>query len=257
MIKAIFFDIDGTLVSFATHRVSPAVLSALHRLREKGIKLFIATGRHRSMMSYINSVFPFDGYVTLSGQYCFCGHQVVRRNPMDRAATAELVEAARSNAFSCIFLEGQETYINYADQPTLALMRELDLPLPPVSDPARALDGELYQALAFLDRDNEHLLLDWAPHLKATRWHPSFLDVIPAAGGKDLGMDAILDYFHIPLEESMAFGDGENDLTMLRHAGIGVAMGSAHNSVQEQADYVTGTVDEDGILTALEHFEIL
>ena len=70
-------------------------------------------------------------------------------------------------------------------------------------------------------------------------------------------MDAILDYFHIPLEESMAFGDGENDLTMLRHAGIGVAMGSAHNSVQEQADYVTGTVDEDGILTALEHFEIL
>ena len=68
-------------------------------------------------MSYINSVFPFDGYVTLSGQYCFCGHQVVRRNPMDRAATAELVEAARSNAFSCIFLEGQETYINYADPP--------------------------------------------------------------------------------------------------------------------------------------------
>ena len=55
----------------------------------------------------------------------------------------------------------------------------------------------------------------------------------------------------------MAFGDGENDLTMLRHAGIGVAMGSAHNSVQKQADYVTGTVDEDGILTALEHFEIL
>ena len=47
MTKAIFFDIDGTLVSFQTHQVSPGVLEALRRLRAKGIKLFIATGRHR------------------------------------------------------------------------------------------------------------------------------------------------------------------------------------------------------------------
>ena len=47
MIKAIFFDIDGTLVSFKAHRISPAVLDGLYRLREKGIKLFIATGRQR------------------------------------------------------------------------------------------------------------------------------------------------------------------------------------------------------------------
>lgn len=257
MTKAIFFDIDGTLVSFATHRVSPAVLDALHQLRGKGIKLFIATGRHRSMLSYIDSVFPFDGYATLSGQYCFCGSDVVHRSPMDRAAVEELVEAARSNAFSCIFLEGHDIYVNYADLPTQNMMRELDLPIPPASDPARALNGELFQALAFLDKDREHLLLDRAPHLKTTRWHPSFLDVIPSTGGKDRGMDAILDYFHIPLDESMAFGDGENDLTMLRHAGTGVAMGSASNAVKAGANYVTGCVDEDGVVSALQHFGLL
>ncbi|MCI8912874.1 MAG: Cof-type HAD-IIB family hydrolase [Lawsonibacter sp.] len=257
MTKAIFFDIDGTLVSFDTHRVSPAVLDALQRLREKGIKLFIATGRHRSMLSYINGVFPFDGYVTLSGQYCFCGQQVVRRNPMERAAVEELVEAARSNAFSCIFLEGQEIYVNFADLPTKNMMKELDLPIPPVSDPSRALEGELFQALAFLTKDRESLLLDQVPHLKTTRWHPSFLDVIPATGGKDHGMDAILEHFHIPLEESMAFGDGENDLTMLRHAGVGVAMGSASEVVKAGAGYITGSVEEDGIVSALKHFALL
>ena len=257
MTKAIFFDIDGTLVSFRTHVVSPDSLTALHRLREQGIKLFIATGRHPQMLSYIRSVFPFDGYVTLSGQYCTCGDQILRSNPMGPDAVAELVAAARSNAFSCIFLEGTELYINQVDQYARQFMGELDLSLPPICDPSRALGRDVYQAIAFLDRDNEHLLLDRAPHLKTTRWHPHFLDVIPAAGGKDKGIDAILDHFNIPLSESMAFGDGENDLSMLVHAGIGVAMGSASQAVKERADYVTGTVDEDGVVVALKHFGLI
>ena len=89
------------------------------------------------------------------------------------------------------------------------------------------------------------------------RWHPEFIDVIAAGGGKDKGVDAILDRFGITPEECMAFGDGENDLSMLRHVGIGVAMGSASDRVKAQADYVTGSVDEDGILSALHHFGLL
>ena len=257
MIKAIFLDVDGTLVSFQTHRVSQAVLSALNQLHRQGIKLFVSTGRHPQMLSYIRSVFPFDGWVTLSGQYCYCGDQVIHRNPMDRRAVEELVEATSTDAFSCIYLEGRDIYINYADEHTFTFMKDLDLPLPPVRDPRRALEGEIYQAIAFLSRDNEGLLLDKAPHLKTTRWHPYFLDVIPSTGGKDKGMEAVLDHFHIPLEQSMAFGDGENDLSMLLHAGVGVAMGSASDDVKARADYVTGTVEEDGILTALEHYGLL
>lgn len=257
MIKAIFFDIDGTLVSFQTHRISPAALDALNRLRAQGIKLFVSTGRHTRMLDMVRSAFPFDGWITLSGQYCFSGGQTIHRAPMERAAVEELVEATRTNDFPCIFLEGEDIYMNYADQNTHTFMEDLALPLPPVRDPRRALEGELYQAIAFLTRDNESLLLDRAPHLKTTRWHPHFLDVIPAGGGKDKGIDAILDHFHIPLEESMSFGDGENDLSMLVHTGIGVAMGTASDAVKEGADYVTGTVDEDGIITALSHFGLL
>ena len=73
MTKAIFFDLDGTLVSFQTHEISQNTLNTLHALRDKGIKLFISTGRHRRMIDYPMSVFPFDGAITLSGQYCTCG----------------------------------------------------------------------------------------------------------------------------------------------------------------------------------------
>lgn len=257
MIKAIFFDLDGTLVDLTSHQISPAVLDALNALRAKGIGLFLSTGRHRRMLSYIDARFTFDGYVTLSGQYCTCGDKVLRRGPMSREAVEELVSAARSNAFSCLFLEGEDIYINHVDDITRRFLADLALPVPPVDDPARALEGELYQAIAFLSPENEGRLLDRAPHLKTTRWHPAFLDVIPPSGGKDKGLDAVLAHLGVPLEGSMAFGDGENDLSMLVHAGIGVAMGTASEAVKARADYVTGSAEEDGVVSALKHFGLL
>lgn len=257
MIKAIFFDVDGTLVSFKTHTIPASTLGALNVLRQRGIKLFLSTGRHQKMLGQVRDWFPFDGYVTLSGQYCFAGDQVLRKNPMPPEAVEELVAAAGDDAFSCIFLEGEDIYLNCINDLTRAFMKDLNLPLPPVRPASHALGREIYQAITFLDRDNEHLLLDRAPHLKTTRWHPHFLDVIPPTGGKDKGMDAILEHFGIPVEESMAFGDGENDLSMLVHAGIGVAMGTASDEVKRQADWATASVDEDGIVKALQHFQVL
>ena len=233
MTKAIFFDVDGTLVSFKTHQISPAVRQALQALRERGIKLFLSTGRHLAMLDPVRQVFDFDGYVTLSGQYCTAQGQVLRSTPMPPEAVEELVAAARTDAFSCIFLEGEEIYINCINEMTRQFIRDLSIPMPlqRPADYAR----EVYQAVTFLTQEREHLLLDRAPHLKTTRWHPNFLDVIPPSGGKDRGMDALLDYFRIPVEDAMAFGDGENDLSMLLHAGIGAARDC------------TGTFDKKGV----------
>ena len=176
---------------------------------------------------------------------------------MPPEAVEELVAAARTDAFSCIFLEGEEIYINCINEMTRQFIRDLSIPMPLQRPADYARGREVYQAVTFLTREREHLLLDRAPHLKTTRWHPTFLDVIPATGGKDKGMDAMLAHFGLTPAEAMAFGDGENDLTMLCHAGIGVAMGTASGEVKAQADYVTGTVDEDGIVAALQHFGLI
>ena len=55
----------------------------------------------------------------------------------------------------------------------------------------------------------------------------------------------------------MAFGDGENDIAMIKFAGIGVAMGNASDDVKAAADYVTDTVDNGGIEKALKHFGLI
>ena len=257
MVKAIFFDVDGTLVSFRTHTIPPSALAALHALREKGIKLFLATGRHRVMLRPVDRLFSFDGQVTLSGQYCIAQGQVLHSNPMPPQAVEELVAATGDGAFSCIFLEGEDIYLNCVNDYTRQFISDLYIDMPPVRPADYALDRTVYQAVTFLTRENEGLLLDRAPHLKTTRWHPNFLDVIPPSGGKDRGIAAILARFGIAPEEAMAFGDGENDLSMLRCVGTGVAMGSASGEVKAGADYVTGDVDEDGVAAALRHFGLV
>lgn len=64
-------------------------------------------------------------------------------------------------------------------------------------------------------------------------------------------------HFGLKLEETMSFGDGGNDISMLRHAAIGVAMGNAKDDVKQMADYITASVDEDGIAKALKHFGVI
>ena len=84
MTKAIFFDIDGTLVSFKTHQIPKETIHALHELRKKDIKLFIATGRHHSMIT-LDNVFQFDGYVTLNGQYCYNNKEIIYKQSIKKS----------------------------------------------------------------------------------------------------------------------------------------------------------------------------
>ena len=95
------------------------------------------------------------------------------------------------------------------------------------------------------------------PSCESTRWTHLLCDVIPKGGGKHIGIGKMLDRYGIGREECMALGDGENDITMLRYAGIGVAMGNAADEVKAASDYVTGTADEDGVAAAMRRFGIL
>ena len=257
MIKAIFFDVDGTLVDPATHTIPQSTLDSLHILREKGVRLFVATGRHMSMMEDMRAQFEFDGYVSVSGQLCLCGDQVVHSNPIPKQGMEEMVTAMERYGFSGIFLGASDCWVNCYDEAAQQFVEEFQVKQPPVCPLNRALEEDVYQVITLLTREQENCLLDRAQHLRATRWHPIFLDALPPDGGKDIGIRAVLDWAGIASEETMAFGDGENDLTMLACVGTGVAMGNASDTVKAGADYVTDPVSRNGVQNALRHFGLI
>ena len=256
-VKAVFFDIDGTLISFKTHSMPDSTRQALQALREKGIRLYIATGRSPNMMPFMDQYFRFDAYLTLNGQYCYGPSGVIRKQTIDVGDIRRLKALIREYRFPCLFVHEKGGSLNIIDERVKDLYSIINHPLPEPSDLDAFPEDEVLQFVTFMPEGKENLIINELRHIQMTRFLPICFDAIPEGGGKDAGIRAVLDYEGILPEETMAFGDGHNDIGMLTFAGIGVAMGSAEQAVKDCADYVTASVDEDGISKALHHFGVL
>lgn len=258
MIKAVFFDIDGTLVSFKTHRVPDSTVKSLELLRAKGVKVFIATGRQLHSINNLGDL-TFDGYVTLNGGYCLAGESEViyKRSIAEEDIESLLHYLKHVESFPCAFVMEDDIFLNYKSEAVEEIFRLINFP-EPRARPFPDLSGKtVYQLIAFFSEGQEERIMSVLPHCEATRWNPLFTDVVPAGSTKAVGIDKMIAHYGIALDETMAFGDGGNDRSMLRHAAIGVAMGNAGEEVKQDADYVTASVDDDGIYKALKHFGVI
>ena len=256
MIKAIFFDIDGTLVSFKTHKISEKSLEALYKAKEKGIKLFIATGRHKSETHCFEG-FPFDGYVTLNGQYCYNPEKVIYKNSIVPEDVKTFVALLNTTQMPSVFMEKEEVYLTRMTRVVEDMLKIVKVNKLKMDNPDRALDKEIFQFIAFKPIGEEKELMEMLPNCDFTRWHPEFIDIVPKKGSKKVGIQKMLNEYGISPEEIMAIGDGGNDIPMLELAKVGVAMGNASDEVKSYADYVTTSVDEEGVYHALKQFDLI
>lgn len=259
MIKAIFFDIDGTLKSFKTHSVPQSTIDAINRVKEKGVKVFIATGRYFKQIGDLDGL-SFDGLITLNGAHCFnAQNETIFTNPIPRGNIDALLRYQEETfLFPTIFMTEKKELINYVDENVIEISRLVDVPLSPVGKLSDADKSEVLQIDAFLSKEQEtEILKTVLTHCDASRWNPLFADVNVQGNSKRTGIDKFLEYYSIELSQTMAFGDGGNDVQMLQHVALGIAMGNAGDEAKQASDYITDSVDEDGIMNALKHFRIL
>ena len=119
------------------------------------------------------------------------------------------------------------------------------------------MQQRILQLTPFFSVDYERELMARIPSCTSGRWHPAFTDITAQGADKGEGMLAMAAHFSLDSQYTMAFGDGGNDASMIRTAGIGVAMGNALDTLKQEADYTTTSVDDDGVLNALRHFSIV
>ncbi len=256
MIKAVFFDIDGTLVSFETHEIPDSARRALQKLRENGIRVFIATGRGKDGLSCLEGL-TFDGYITLNGQYCYVDDKVIYENTVPQEDLAILLEELEKHPFPCGFTMEHNKIFNYRDERVDLIHSITKNDNHPAGDVSGVLHEKIYQCMAFISEDEEKELMKKLTRCTSARWHPSFCDISPIGGTKQNGIDQLLKYYGIDLSETMAFGDGGNDRQMLEHVSLAVAMGNAAEELKEIADYITDDVEHDGVEKALIHFGLI
>ena len=253
-IKIIFFDIDDTLRNSKTGFVPSTIPTIFKQLREKGILTGIATGRGIfGVVPEIRELKP-DFFVTLNGAY---------------------IEDKKGNVIDSnkIFKDKVESYIAWTKEVgidyglvgshtaklstrTEMISQAIDPIYPDLDvDPDFYEKEDIYQMWTFEDQgDNLTLPESLASTLRMVRWHEHSSDVVPISGSKAAGVAKVVEHLGLKPENVMVFGDGLNDLELFDYAGISIAMGNSHEKIKEKADYITKTVEEDGIFDALERF---
>lgn len=247
-IQIVFFDIDGTLVDMVRKEISPKTLETLRRLKERNVRLCLATGRGPLTLPHFEGV-EFDAFLTFNGSYCFTEAQTIFSNPL----TGEDVQTILRNAASIhrpVSIATKDRIVANGKDEDLAdyyafAKREVE-----VSGDFEAIArGEVYQIMLGCRKADYPLLLRGTRRAKITAWWDRAVDVIPADGGKGEGIRQILSFYHLDRSAALAFGDGDNDLEMLQAVGYGVAMGNASERLKAAADDICADVAEDGVYT--------
>ena len=255
MVKAAFFDIDGTLVSFRTHRIPQSTLEAVSRIRRQGVKVFIATGRPLPFIDNLAGL-EYDGIMSVNGACCTTAEgQIISQKPVPKDDIRRLIDDAEVHPMPIAFASGDRAIAvnaGKADGHLPEVFSLLNLTPPETRPIEDALRMDVMQVIAFFTQEQEpRIMREVLKGCDANRWHPYFADCVAKGTSKATGIDDICRHYGIAVEDTIAFGDGGNDMTMLRHAGIGIAMGNAPEEVKNVADMVTDTVDENGISNAL------
>ena len=257
---ALFFDIDGTLVSFNTHEIPASTIRALTEAKANGSQVYIATGRPPMIITNLGAIeHLIDGYITINGALCFIGDEQVCYQPISKQDVMTCVDNAKTKGYGLIVVGRDKVAVL---DPTGSVdrifrqylnVKEFDTPSPL----EEILQQDVLQLTAFFDSTYEQEMLARMPHCVSGRWHPEFTDITSNDADKGKGILAIARHQGFDPSRTIAFGDGGNDLSMILQAGIGVAMGNATPNLKQHADYITTSVDDDGILNALRHLKVI
>ncbi|WP_306979012.1 Cof-type HAD-IIB family hydrolase [Alkalicoccobacillus murimartini] len=248
--RIVFFDVDGTLTDHRDGSISPLTKQAIQTLLHKGIHVVAATGRPLSMCTELKEI-GIQTFITANGAYVKHGDEVIHKCPMDQQILAEVIEYAEQQGSGLSFFTDsfsmngvQSKEIQSALQDTLLL------------DEYPYIDKlihtkEVYLLCLYADH---HMVKPYEaqfPQLTFSRWHPYICNVLQHDVNKSLAVKEVLSFFGLTTDKAIAFGDGQNDIEMLALAGLGIAMGNAHDALKSVADFVTKKSSEEGVHYAL------
>ena len=268
-IRLIALDLDGTLLNSAK-ALTPRNREALARASRQGIEIVPSTGRFYDGMPEEIRHLPFVRYtITINGAAVYDAAE--KRDiytavfPLKQAVdimayldTQPVIYDCYMDNWGWITREMQDKVEEYPPDPHyVRMVRELRTPVPELK--AFLLEKQHgVQKIQLFTRDLDlrarllRELADLFPGILVSSSVPNNIEINQARANKGDAVLALAEYLGLKADETMAFGDGLNDVPMLKKAGVGVAMENASAEVKASADWITASCDEDGVAKTIE-----
>ena len=260
--KAIFFDIDGTLLTEDTQIIPESTLKSLKKAKNNGHLLFINTGRtYCSIPNKISSL-EFDGYICGCGTQIYYNDDIIFEKDIKKNKCHELVSILRKYNINGIF-EGKEAIYFDNKQPlTEKIMEAKKMFSVQGIDVSKSWDDDDLDFSKFVvwlnEKSNKKGFFEYIKDgFDCIDRGNNFFEIIPSGYSKATGIEFIQNHLNISLEDCLAIGDSSNDLPMLNYVNNSIVMGNGNSALFEQATFVTKHIEDDGIEYALKHFAII
>ena len=220
--KLIFLDVDATLYSKEQRLVPESTIKAIHEAQENGHKVLINTGR--PLVYFEKEILDIgcDGYLCSNGVHILLNGETIYHKTVPETVVEQIKRICVENNIYGTF-EGE----------TCSYFRHHNV--------------DFHPHYGFMITD-----FDLAPYMA----HESTWDYVENPD-KGTGLTYVADHLNISTDDCYAFGDSNNDISMFKAAGHGIAMGNACDELKEIAEYVTDSVNDDGIYHAFEHYHLI
>ena len=254
--KYIFFDVDGTLTTGLKHGnvIPDDTLETINKLKEAGHFLSLATGRPAFHAKNMGELAGIDNIVCNGGYGAYVNGEEIFAEGMDQEELFKLIDECEENNISYgVSVEGDDYFLCNSQE----LKEKVDdFNFWATMEVDENMHGKDFEKVTRMLVDKSYFdIKERNTYTKIILMYYQAPFMIVEPDDKIGGIKRLMNHLNEPFEEVVCFGDGHNDITMLKEAPLGIAMGNAVEEVKEVADYVTKASDEGGILHACKHFK--
>lgn len=260
--KALFFDVDGTLLSEITHTVPQSAVCALSETRKRGNLVFINSGRTYGFLGAIKELVESDGFLCGCGTCIVAGNDIVYRTRIPRERGIEIKKAIMSFGFAGV-LEGTEG-VSFPREP-YRIRRAEDM-RGTLIKAGKTIPGgwedddyvfDKFCVIADEKSDREGFFKWLQPDIQVIDRGDDFYECVPAGHSKATAIEWVLSRYGMEKKDAYVFGDSSNDLPMFEYADNAVLMEKHDDVLEPYATFVTKTVEEDGIEYAMKELGLI
>ena len=260
MIKLIASDIDGTLIPEGTHKPPKELSQLVKQITDKGVVFVAASGRqYKSMHKVFESCADKVIFVASNGCYTRKGDRDIREHRMDREYLQQLVQELRqmeAKGYRYMAEAKDTAYVEVADEEFKdMLVNGYHYEITVVNDILTECDDIMKISLfheSEIQTAADKMTKEWMGKLKVLRSGTKWIDFMGDGIDKGHAIEEIQQQLGITIEETIVFGDNANDVGMFSKAGCSYAVESASEEVKAQADKITGSPEDKGVIKVLQ-----